>query len=97
MDEQGLQAARARVENAHELVVAGRYDEAIAGFTEALPALSEALGADHAEVVELKEDIVAARSMRDVWSFGQQVGFRWNDPTTAALNELPKPPRPGHS
>ncbi len=94
MDEQGLQDARARIENAHGLVVAGRYDEAIAGFTEALPVLTAALGGDHADVVELKEDIVAARSMRDVWTFGQQVGFRWNDPTSTALNELPKPPKP---
>ena len=96
MDEQGLQDARARIENAHGLVVAGRYDEAIAVFIEALPALSAALGAGHAEVGELKEDIVAARSMRDVWTFGQQVGFRWGDPTSSALNDLPKPPRSGH-
>ncbi|MCB9666450.1 MAG: hypothetical protein H6732_20235 [Alphaproteobacteria bacterium] len=69
-----LETWRARVAHAHEQVVAGDYDSALATFVMALPALRARLGAAHPEVVELGEDVDTLRSMQCMADLAREVG-----------------------
>lgn len=84
--EDGEELARWRdqVVASHALVVAGRYADAVRGFVEALGPLRRILGDRHPEVEELVDDLEAARSMGEVATFVDEVGFRYGPPRPKA-------------
>lgn len=72
---------RNHVARAHELVIAGRYADAVRAFREAIEPLTRLLGASHPEVAELVDDLEAAASMGDIAAFVEEAGFRYGGPT----------------
>lgn len=81
--------ARARIAAAHAAVAAGRYAEAIVGFRGAVPLLAAALGDDHPEVAEARDDLDAAEQMGGVADFLSTTFGR----APGDLPELPDPAR----
>jgi hypothetical protein len=81
MNEQTLDGVRAAVRAAHALVTAGRYAEAHAAFSAQVEPLRALLGPSHPEVEELEDDLQTVLDMAGVSTFGQQMGYRWSDPT----------------
>lgn len=71
-----VQVWRVRVAEAHERVIAGAYDAALATFAMALPALRARLGETDPEVVELAEDLETLRAMRDVAGLVEELAER---------------------
>lgn len=78
-DAERIAALRAQVDEAHQWVVAGRYEDAVARFRTCLVGLRAALGEDHPEVAELSDDLETVQAMQGVAAFGQDMGFRWQD------------------
>jgi hypothetical protein len=81
MDAAERAAWERRLDGAQAKIVAGAYDEAIPELHQAAVALRAALGAEDAWVQEVEADLRTAQEMREMWSFGKQLGIRWAGPT----------------